>query len=1071
MALNLYSGNHLEHLAEIFCKEIYRKPCGNIFEPEQVVVQTGGMELFLRKYLAKHSEISANLETPFLNRFVNNIMHALLTPEEYEAYRFSAEQYSPDVLKWRIFDELKNNPEKYPEATKYASTPEHCHQLSAQLARTFDRYIWYHHKKLFQWRQTPEQDEHWEKNLYLALAETAGPSPDHFLADIQKLSAPAAPQFLASRYSLFGIGSIPPILLDFCKKTAEFTDIYLFYLNPCQAYWGDMKSDFQLRREARENNLPEPELQIHNPLLANSGAWGRDFFENTLDVMNGSPGEESFVSPEHPEQKLLHRIQLDILNSINSTPLNEENPQPECYADDRSIAIHNCHNCRREVEVLHDQLLLALDELKIRPDDIIVMAPDINVYAPYIETIFSSGKLANSFGISDRSLTALSSTAENFLKLLDLHSSRCTAAELYAFLHTPAIRENFDFADSDMESIQNFITSANICWGENAVFRKEYGTSEFEDFSWQEGFDRLLLGYAAVESDDDKLSTDWTPACNVFGTEAELLGKLIAVVNKIFEWRSFSSQNHTASQWITSLEEMLDYLYGRAYSRTKETGFIRSCLNSWLKNTRKAVFEQPFSIKILKKELSGLLNGTSDSHGYLTQGITFCSLVPMRSIPAKVIAVLGLKAQDFPRKDVNSTLNIFPAVRGERSRLLEDRYLFLETIMAARERLLLFYPGQGTDEKSNMSPSIPLADLSKYLSECFGFKETRQYRHGYAAEYFSSANPESFSYSEHFCNIAQKLREETGKSTPAVWNAGTAVTDPEGSVKQLTEYSINSLAWLLSDPLPSFIKHNFGISPYKAKDFSAPEQEPFDYQLSLDSIQKIFTEQETVSSLSGGLERSRKLPPGAHGQYCFEQTLDSLNKKTLDTFRNKMRVSEKIPLDIILDNRYRLYDLHWQVRDTGELLYLSLYNNDRAYLEFYLAHLANTIQTNGTAAEPALACLKEAVSTLQILSLDEAKARLTALFQIAEEARNRPLPIFPDISRKFAKDGNLDDAIKAFTTACLNTTDNAHLQKFFGKTPFENDDFTDEFQQLARLVYQPWSIPVPTTAQEETDNE
>ena len=82
MALKIYAGNQLEELARVFCEEIYS---GNhsIFEQEKVVVQTKGMELFLRKYIAQNTEIAANIETPFLNRFVSDIMLSALDQAEY----------------------------------------------------------------------------------------------------------------------------------------------------------------------------------------------------------------------------------------------------------------------------------------------------------------------------------------------------------------------------------------------------------------------------------------------------------------------------------------------------------------------------------------------------------------------------------------------------------------------------------------------------------------------------------------------------------------------------------------------------------------------------------------------------------------------------------------------------------------------------------------------------------------------------------------------------------------------------------------------------------------------------
>ena len=192
------------------------------------------------------------------------------------------EQYSPEVLKWRIFDELLQNPEKYPDAEKYTRDPSRCYQLSVHLASTFDRYIWYHPDMLLQWRKYPEKKGHWEKTLYLALSARTGNSPESFFADIFSENFKPARPFSHQRYSLFGIGAIPPLLLAFCKKAGEYADIHLFYLNPCREYWGSMQSDMERRRDARKHNTLEVELQINNPLLANLGTWGREFFENTV---------------------------------------------------------------------------------------------------------------------------------------------------------------------------------------------------------------------------------------------------------------------------------------------------------------------------------------------------------------------------------------------------------------------------------------------------------------------------------------------------------------------------------------------------------------------------------------------------------------------------------------------------------------------------------------------------------------------------------------------------------------------------------------------------------------------
>ncbi|MCD0217722.1 exodeoxyribonuclease V subunit gamma, partial [Enterobacter hormaechei subsp. steigerwaltii] len=75
--------------------------------------------------------------------------------------------------------------------------------------------------------------------------------------------------------------------------------------------------------------------------------------------------------------------------------------------------------------------------------------------------------------------------------------------------------------------------------------------------------------------------------------------------------------------------------------------------------------------------------------GFLRGGITFCSMVPMRSLPFKVICLLGLNDGDFPRNTKAAVFDLIakhPA-KGDRARRDDDRYLFLEALISAREIL------------------------------------------------------------------------------------------------------------------------------------------------------------------------------------------------------------------------------------------------------------------------------------------------------------------------------------------------------------------------------------------------
>ena len=1056
MAFKIHPGNRLESLAELFRRQIYCSPPKSVFTPETVVVQTGGMELFLRKFLARNGGIAANLETPFLNRFVTSAMRALLDDARWTGYRTAAERFSPGSLRWRIYAELLRNPEDYPEAANYVSDGDRCAQLAARLAEIFDRYIWYHDGMLLKWRDRPAGGGgHWESRLYRAIVAEAGNSPDAFFREVFTCSKPAHPELLPERISLFGISAIPPVMLNFFKKLAEFTEIHMFYLNPCRQYWGLIRADSQLRHEsAAGDDLPP---QTDNPLLANLGTWGRDFFENTVELLTGEEEEVLknenglFHDPLIPDAPcMLHQLQQDILDSVNRTADEKIKVFPP---QDHSIGVHSCHSMRREVEVLHDQLLLAVDELGIRPDDIIVMAPDINAYAPLIEAIFSSGPLAGAYHISDRSLATVSSTAENLLKILELGSARCTATEILAILDTPAVRENFRFDDGALEEIKGFIAAGRICWGADAETRAEFSGIAFDEFSWREGLDRLLLSFAASDNGGIRLATPWAPAGRVSGERAELLGVFSSIAGHLFAWRRFFRGNHTPQEWSACLEEIIRTMYGNAFSFKEETVFLRDCIAEWMKNIRTAEFDQRLPVSVLRREFSGVMEFRGDNRGYLAGGITFCSLVPMRSIPAEVIAVLGLTSEAFPAREPYQGLNIASAVRGERSRLLEDRYLFLETLISARKRLLLFYPGQN-DYPTGASPSAPLADLMTYLGDGFGFAETRHFRHAHAAGYFDGSRPEFFSYSENACAVAEKIRSGEIPS-PAAVIPETARSE----TAELRTYELDDLAWSIASPLKTFLKNTTGLMPRKLRTYFSADSEPLTLDLPEDTLENIFSSTDTEDELTDRLEYERLLPPGEMGRQLFRKHYRDLCAASNADFRLLLLQAERQYVDIFTaDRKYRVYGFIRQVPEKLNMGFFSKSDSAVSRIRFYLASLCNAVQTQTGDRPPDQAFCGGNCLTLPPLSRKEAETRLAELLELAGEMEMRPVPFFAKAGFEFARTGDMKKAQAAFTGGSGHPGDwsTPYCKEFFAPGSFDDPDFSEEFQRTSRLVYAPW---------------
>jgi exodeoxyribonuclease V gamma subunit len=68
-----------------------------------------------------------------------------------------------------------------------------------------------------------------------------------------------------------------------------------------------------------------------------------------------------------------------------------------------------------------------------------------------------------------------------------------------------------------------------------------------------------------------------------------------------------------------------------------EVQVLRGCLEKLARASERSGFDQPVELAVILEQLNRDLSEDRFGAGYLTGGITFCALKPMRSIPAKII--------------------------------------------------------------------------------------------------------------------------------------------------------------------------------------------------------------------------------------------------------------------------------------------------------------------------------------------------------------------------------------------------------------------------------------------------
>lgn len=636
--------------------------------------------------------------------------------------------------------------------------------LSEELASIFDKYIVYRSSWINAWTQgelapsyfdnvLPIELEAWQMALFRKLYEALG-HPLHFgmlppLID-QKLQDPHIQQKLPKRLFIIGLNSLPPLFLDLIAQFSKAMDIHLFFNNPSQYYWGDLikgtsiphfdLTNFFAQQRSNINPVSPyiPEELVHqldeywqnsygNPLLASLGKVGRDH----LHLLQKFDGEldlhitEAFSEPE--VSSLLTKIQAEVYH-LKPTNESEKYPLP---ADDHSIQVHVTYSPMREVEALYNRILHELMEKPdLEPQDIVVMTPDIEAYAPFIHAIFGSAPHDRylPYSISDVSIKESETIFTTLLQLLSLPESTFKASDLLMLIQMPEIMEKFHFEEQDLALIHFWIHDANIKQaldGQQLTEELQVDYNEQFDWdinTWRWGLERMLLGYGSETESITLLNqNDHTlaPYAHVEGKNAEILGNLCHFIDELNEARILLTQERVVTQWRLILPLIWQKFFTETTINNDKLHFTQKIWQNLLNGADTVSFEKELPLKALIPMLENKLLEEKPEQNFIQGKITFCSFIPMRTIPFKMIAMIGMNQSDFPKSSVHHGFDLmqYQRMRGDRNRNTDDRYLFLEAILSAKETLYLSYIGKSIRDNSDTFPSLLIDELLRYIDQ------------------------------------------------------------------------------------------------------------------------------------------------------------------------------------------------------------------------------------------------------------------------------------------------------------------------------------------------------------------
>jgi exodeoxyribonuclease V gamma subunit len=868
--LLILHGNQMELLRAAVFDWLRANPLGPL-EEEIVLVQSNGVAEWLKIALAEELGVCAATRVALPARFLWEAYRGMLGPERVP----KRSPFDKDALTWRLMRLLPEllQKEQFAPLRHFLSDgdPERRLQLAERLADLYDQYQVYRADWLTDWAQGVDQlrrpagdpvplspDQCWQAQLWREVHASLPPERrwsgratihQQFMAAVEEDRLPA--QRLPRRVVLFGMSTLPYQTIEAMAGLSRHTQVLLAVPNPCQFYWGDIIEGRELltaayrRHQSRAGNnlaqVPVEELHAHShPLLASWGRQGRDFVR-MLDEFDGGQGAKFGnmrvdLFNEGDDGSLLSQVQAAVRDLL---PL-AEHPHVPPAAGDRSIEFHIAHSAQREVEVLHDQLLAWFseeNEAPLRPRDVVVMVPDIETFSAAVHAVFDQHKRSDprhipfEIGdIKDRSVNPLLVAIE---WLLRLPQQRCRQSEVRDLLDVPALAARFGLDEDDLPTLGRWIEGASVRWGLDQRHRAGLGLgSAGEQNSWLFGIRRMLLGYATGAGPS---FGDIEPYAEVGGLDAALAGALAELVESLLAWRDLLDAVLTPREW----GERARALTSRFFRATGDEdrmmlNQLDEALQCWLEICENALFDEPVPLGVMREAWLSELDQPALNHQFVSGGVTFCTLMPMRAVPFKVVCLLGMNDGDFPRRGHQSDFDllVLPGMGrpGDRSRRDDDRYLMLEALLAAREKLYVSWVGRNVRDNTEQPASVLVSQLRDYLRAGWDLdldeRTTVHALQPFSRRYFEQGGLRTYAGEWRSAHRAEQ-------------DGGAADDDPLPPYELEPDYrlKLSELLSFLRQPARYFFRRRLGVN-FGVNEVVGEDEEPF----SLDALERFFLE-------------------------------------------------------------------------------------------------------------------------------------------------------------------------------------------------------------------------------------
>jgi exodeoxyribonuclease V gamma subunit len=685
----------------------------NPLEPFDCVLLTVGMDKWLKQEIAMRVGISANIETPMLSRFIWDLLNSVVLSDKHWAL-------NKDSMQLIIYDVIRDG--GWHDLSHYLSAhdsdADHL-ALAGKIADTFDAYTFYRPMWLNHWSSgkdtllgsandeiTIPEAQAWQPKMWREIQrQTASidliSDRGELIESLKRhMAAGTLPTSkLPPQITIFGVSQIPQVFLDILVGLADYIDVNLYWLNPALGYWADNVSTKTFMKAVAAGKVSD-HMEIGNPLLSSLGASGKAFFSQLIDA-NATITE---LAPEFSDSATLLGLTK---NAIFEASTYGKDSRPLVDSNDSSFVIASTHGALREIEALKDHLFKLFETIPdLLPHEIAVMSPNIADYAPFIHQVFGDMRLP--YSVSDVTVMDSNPIFRLVKALLAINDRRFTVLECSELLTSVSVLAKYDLSPEMANTLMDVAYRNNVRWGLTA---STIGPVEHNN-TWEDGAQRIIAGNSLGAEHAVKGVYPFL----LSSSDAREYSKVAAFLDDLSDWAEISSTARPLSEWIALLTNTIAVLVDETVEPDALI-IIYDTLSTLANSAETLSLSRPVDIGFLNKALTASFSETTVRSRFLAGAINFSNCVPLRSIPFRVIALLGMNDTEFPRRVINSGLDLLASNHrpGDRDPRNEDRYFALESILLANDAFYMSYQGRNPKSNEERAPSVVIQEIRRFL--------------------------------------------------------------------------------------------------------------------------------------------------------------------------------------------------------------------------------------------------------------------------------------------------------------------------------------------------------------------